>query len=43
MKSGVFRAAFWGLTFTAILGTLIVFGSRNLAHFDAAQIGRAHV
>jgi hypothetical protein len=39
MKPGVFRAAFWGLTFTAILGTLIVLGSRNLAHFDAALIG----
>ncbi|HVT42822.1 MAG TPA: MFS transporter [Thermoanaerobaculia bacterium] len=29
----------WGLLFTAILGVLIVFGSRNLAHFDAALVG----
>jgi hypothetical protein len=29
----------WGLLFTAILAVLIVFGSRNLAHFDAALVG----
>lgn len=32
-------AALWGLLFTAILAVLIVFGSRNLAHFDAALVG----
>jgi hypothetical protein len=39
MKPGVLRAAIWGLTLTAILGMLIVLGSRNLAHFDAALVG----
>jgi hypothetical protein len=29
----------WGLLFTGILGALIVVGSRNLAHFDAALVG----
>src|SRR5947208_15984924 len=29
----------WGLLFTGILAVLIVFGSRNLAHFDAALVG----
>jgi hypothetical protein len=29
----------WGVLFTAILGALIVIGSRNLAHFDAALVG----
>ncbi len=29
----------WGLLFTGILGVLIVIGSRNLAHFDAALVG----
>lgn len=33
------RATLWGLTATAILGALIVAGSRNLAHFDAALVG----
>jgi hypothetical protein len=32
-------AAAWGTLFTAILGVLIVVGSRNLAHFDAALVG----
>jgi hypothetical protein len=33
------RATVWGIAFTAILGALIVAGSRNLAHFDAALVG----
>src|SRR5690348_7826348 len=32
-------AAAWGLLATAILGGLIVVGSRNLNHFDAALVG----
>jgi hypothetical protein len=32
-------AALWGLLFTAILAALIVTGSRNLSHFDAALVG----
>jgi len=35
----VLRAAAWALLFTVILGILIVIGSRNLAHFDAALVG----
>src|SRR5689334_20653697 len=33
------RATFWGLIATAVLAILIVAGSRNLDHFDAALIG----
>src|SRR5690554_3270919 len=33
------KAGAWGLAFTAILGALIVVGSRNLEHFDAALVG----
>src|SRR5205814_2930518 len=33
------RAAAWGLLFTAVLAALIVVGSRNLNHFDAALVG----
>jgi hypothetical protein len=33
------RAGGWGLLFTALLGLLIVVGSRNLDHFDAALVG----
>ena len=33
------RAALWGTALTALLGALIVVGSRNLAHFDAALVG----
>jgi len=33
------RAVAWGLTLTALLGAMIVLGSRNLAHFDAALVG----
>src|SRR5690348_7072389 len=32
-------AAIWGLLAAAILGVLIVVGSRNLDHFDAALVG----
>ena len=34
-----FRACAWGLMATAVLAALIVFGSRNLDHFDAALVG----
>jgi hypothetical protein len=33
------RAAAWGVLFTGILALLIVIGSRNLDHFDAALVG----
>jgi hypothetical protein len=33
------KAGAWGLLFAAILGLLIVAGSRNLNHFDAALVG----
>jgi hypothetical protein len=33
------RAIVWGVITTGILGALIVAGSRNLAHFDAALVG----
>ncbi len=33
------RATIWGLLFTLILAGLIVAGSRNLSHFDAALVG----
>src|SRR3954470_15122115 len=33
------RAIFWGVVATALLASLIVFGSRNLEHFDAALVG----
>lgn len=33
------RAAAWGVAFTAVLGALIVMGSRGLEHFDAALVG----
>ena len=33
------RAALWGLLATAVLAALIVVGSRNLRHFDAALVG----
>src|SRR5215468_270382 len=32
-------AAFWGFLAAAVLGALIVLGSRNLNHFDAALVG----
>jgi hypothetical protein len=33
------RAAFWGVLVAAALAALIVAGSRNLNHFDAALVG----
>ena len=41
MKAGghSLRAIVWALLFTAALGALIVAGSRNLDHFDAALVG----
>src|SRR5438105_15438514 len=33
------KAAVWGTLVTAALAALIVLGSRNLAHFDAALVG----
>jgi hypothetical protein len=33
------RAIAWGLLFSALLALLIVLGSRNLEHFDAALVG----
>ena len=39
MNRDVVRASVWGAIFTIILGALIVIGSRNLAHFDAALVG----
>lgn len=33
------RATVWGLLFSLALAALIVIGSRNLAHFDAALVG----
>jgi hypothetical protein len=39
MSSSRTRAAAWGVLFTAILAGLIVLGSRNLNHFDAALVG----
>jgi hypothetical protein len=39
MDRDALRAALWGGVFTIVLGALIVIGSRNLAHFDAALVG----
>jgi hypothetical protein len=38
MTSAVTRAIAWGLATTALLAVLIVVGSRDLAHFDAALV-----
>lgn len=38
-RSHAARAVFWGAVATALLALLIVFGSRNLRHFDAALVG----
>ncbi len=38
MKPEVFRCAAWGVLTTSLLGVMIIVGSRNLAHFDAALI-----
>lgn len=39
MTSETLKAAIWGFLFTLIVAGLIVVGSRNLAHFDAALVG----
>ncbi|MCC6730264.1 MAG: MFS transporter [Chthonomonadales bacterium] len=39
MRREVTRSALWGILVTALLAVLIVIGSRNLAHFDAALVG----
>jgi hypothetical protein len=39
MNKDVMRAGSWAVLFAAVLGVLIVIGSRNLAHFDAALVG----
>jgi len=38
-RAYVARAVFWGLVATTLLAVLIVVGSRNLQHFDAALVG----
>ena len=38
-RSYATRSAIWATLFTVVLGGLIVLGSRNLAHFDAALVG----
>jgi hypothetical protein len=38
-RAHVARAVFWGLVATAVLSLLIVVGSRNLRHIDAALVG----
>jgi len=39
IKPEVLRAGAWGVFATAVLAALIVTGSRNLSHFDAALVG----
>src|SRR5262249_6961266 len=39
MSRAHWNAALWGILVTAALTLLIVAGSRNLAHFDAALVG----
>lgn len=39
MTRETIKASAWGVLFTLILGALIVAGSRNLSHFDAALVG----
>lgn len=38
MRGEVVKAAAWGLGVTTVLAALIVIGSRNLSHFDAALV-----
>src|SRR3954449_11382794 len=38
-RAYVARAVVWGLVATTVLAVLIVAGSRNLQHFDAALVG----
>ena len=39
MNRDVVRASVWAVVFTLVLAALIIVGSRNLAHFDAALVG----
>ncbi|HTL32002.1 MAG TPA: hypothetical protein VL326_02690 [Kofleriaceae bacterium] len=39
MNRDVVRASVWAVLFTLVLAVLIIVGSRNLAHFDAALVG----
>ena len=39
IKPEVVKAAAWGVLATVMLAALIVIGSRNLSHFDAALVG----
>jgi hypothetical protein len=39
LKREVLRSIGWALLVTGILVALIIVGSRNLAHFDAALVG----
>ena len=39
MSPHALRAALWATAFAVALGGLIVLGSRNLEHFDAALVG----
>jgi hypothetical protein len=39
VRSSQLRAVVWAVTVSALLTALIVVGSRNLAHFDAALVG----
>ncbi len=39
MRKETIKAGAWGTLFTLIVAGLIVLGSRNLAHFDAALVG----
>ena len=39
MASEKLKSAGWGAAATAVLAALIVVGSRNLEHFDAALVG----
>jgi hypothetical protein len=39
LKTDILKAGLWATSLTAGLGALIVFGSRKLAHFDAALVG----
>ncbi len=39
MRKETVKAGAWGTLFTLIVAGLIVLGSRNLAHFDAALVG----
>lgn len=38
MSKEAIKATLWGLALTLLLGLLILIGSRNLAHFDAALV-----